>query len=466
MQFAEPLEQLAVPATHFTKGRNFPPPGEIRVYDTTLRDGEQTPGVIFSPEQKYEIAKLLSDMGVHILDLGFPAAAASDRLALQMIVQGKRKGDLRKDIELLVMCRSNKKDIDITTETLKQIGIEPKEVTYFIFTSGSDLHVKYKLGKTLLKREGKPESEWLTTPVSWYRDANVKMMCEAISYAREMGAAEVEFGGEDGSRGDVEYFNRLHLEGLKAGGTRPSWPDTVGFLTPEACDYYIPKLLSALPPKTPFVVHFHNDYGLAAVNTVRAMSHGVRVPTCTANGLGERAGNAPLHQVMVTLRDLYGVTVPGFRYEKLRQLRQLVERYSGVPVGASEPIIGEGVFAHESGIHVAGMLVDPAIYQVIDPQSVGAEIRYVLGKHTGDALVAHVLEAKKEYFAQFGITVDGTFVKRMTSVVKELMERRKAIHGSEVSDAVQAYYRAYAQLGMTERELVELAVAVGRAVPA
>lgn len=302
------------------------------------------PGVAFSPGQKYEIARALSDMGVHIFDLGFPFAALTDRHALQLIVQGKRKGDIREDVELLVMCRSTRSDIDITIKTLEEIGVDISEVTFFIFTSGSDLHLKYKIGRALLRREGKNLDEWLDLPVEYFREANLRMMCEAISYAREKGVKAVEFGGEDGSRADLEYTIQLAKAGYDAGGTRYSFPDTVGCFSPEGVDYYIPRIVKEFPGQD-LIVHFHNDFGLACINTVRAMSHGINIPTCTVNGLGERAGNAPLHQVVMTLKLLYGIEIPGFKYDMLITLRRMMEKYSGIPVGAHEPVIGEGIYS-------------------------------------------------------------------------------------------------------------------------
>jgi len=180
MEFCEPLDSLINSPENFTSGLNFPDPDKIKIYDSTLRDGEQMPGVAFSPGQKYQLAKELSDIGCDILDLGFPFAALSDRHALQLIVQGKRMGEIRPDCELLVMCRSNIKDIDATIKTLKDIHVDVTDVTFFIFTSGSDLHLKYKIGKTLLKREGRDISEWLKLPVEFYREANIKMQCDAI----------------------------------------------------------------------------------------------------------------------------------------------------------------------------------------------------------------------------------------------------------------------------------------------
>ena len=234
VELQEPLEELARDPRAFSHDLKFPPAEKIRVYDDTLRDGEQMPGVAITPEDKYELAQMLSDIGVHIMDVGFPSVSEGERETLRLILEGRRRGELRPDLEIVCMMRSTKSDIDATMRVIDDLGYRRDEVTYFIFTSASDLHVKYKLGKTLLRREGIPESEWLELPVSYYREANLRMMCEAIRYAREQGATSIEFGGEDGSRADVDYIGEIHREGLKAGGTRPSTPDTVGCYSPFA----------------------------------------------------------------------------------------------------------------------------------------------------------------------------------------------------------------------------------------
>jgi isopropylmalate/homocitrate/citramalate synthase len=301
VELQEPLAQLARDPTRFSHDLEFPPPDKIRVYDDTLRDGEQMPGVAIAPKDKYELARLLSDIGIHIMDAGFPSVSESERETLRLVLEGRRRGELRADLEVVCMMRSTKNDIDATMRVIDGLGHRRDEVTYFIFTSASDLHVKYKLGKTLLHRDGIPESEWLELPVSYYREANLRMMCEAIRYAREQGATSIEFGGEDGSRADVDYIGELHREGLKAGGTRPSTPDTVGCYSPFAVREYIPAIKAAAPG-APLVVHFHNDLGLGAWNTVMALGSGAEVFTTSVNGIGERTGNAPMHQVLMQLR--------------------------------------------------------------------------------------------------------------------------------------------------------------------
>jgi 2-isopropylmalate synthase len=459
VELREPLESLIRFPKTFTAGTAFPRAKEIRLYDTTLRDGEQTPGIAFSPEQKYELACLLSDAGVHVIDMGFPSAAGSERRALEMILAGKAKGRLRSDLEIVVMCRSNARDIDITLETLEKMGAKPRDVTFFIFTSGSDLHLKYKIGKTLLQLEGCKPEEWLDRPVSFYRQANVNMATKAIAHARSRGVEQIEFGGEDGSRADVEYLIELAKACYEAGGTRYSFPDTVGFFAPEGVDFYIPKLVAAFPDK-PLVIHFHNDFGLGAFNTVRALHHGATIPTCTVNGVGERAGNAPLHTTVMILKELYGITIPGFRYDMLWTLRRKVEEFSGLPVGATEPIIGHNVFSHETGIHTAGITIHPAIYQVIEPESVGGHLRFLFGKHSGAMAIEAVLLRHKDELTAEGVEVTPKLVQVLLQLVKEVREKKAIV--SQHLDGVRNYYAHLDRLGLTEEDLVAYARVLGR----
>src|SRR5688572_1270677 len=455
----EPLESLIAPPSRFTAGTTFSRAREFRLYDTTLRDGEQTPGVAFTPEQKYELAGMLSDAGVHLIDMGFPSAAPSERRALELILEGKAKGRIRADLEIIVMCRSNSGDIDVTLETLRKMGAQPTDCTFFIFTSGSDLHLKYKIGKTLLQLEGRKPEEWLELPVSFYREANIRMATQAIAHARARGVEQIEFGGEDGSRADVDYLVSLADACYKAGGTRYSFPDTVGFFAPEGVDYYIPKLVDAFPKK-PLVIHFHNDFGLGAYNTVRALHHGATIPTCTVNGLGERAGNAPLHTTVMMLKELYGVEVPGFRYDMLWALRRKVEEYSGIMVGASEPIIGHNVFSHETGIHTAGITIHPAIYQVVEPESVGGQLRFLFGKHSGAMAIEAVLGRHAEELKAGGVSVSPKLVQLLLRLVKEVREKKAAV--SQHLDGVRNYYSHLERLGLTEEDLVAYALVLGR----
>ena len=460
MELREPYEELAIPPTRWTGNLGFPPPERIRIYDTTLRDGEQAPGVVFTPTQKYEIACALSDLGVHILDLGFPAVGSSERETLKTIIEGKRSGRLRPDLELLVMCRALPGDIDTTLSALEDIGVSSDEITLFVFTAGSDLHVKYKLGKMLLRREGKTESQWLDLPVEWYREANKRMFAGAIRYARERGVSKIEAGNaEDGSRADIDYIIELGRAALEAGATRQAFPDTVGVFTPEAVRYCISRLVEAFPG-VDLVVHFHNDFDLATINTITAMSVGANIPTVTLGGIGERAGNTPLHSLLAALKNLYGITLPGVRYELIGEATRLASRLSGIPIQPHEPIVGTNVYAHESGIHTAGIVIDPRIYQVIDPAEFGGKPRFVFGKHSGTAVVEHVLRMHSDELAEAGVQITDELVRRVLEEVKLLREQQAALRRTE--QLVDSIYEKMSQLGISERDLVELGKLIGK----
>ncbi len=456
VELREPLEELIHSPRQFTADTTFPRANEIRLYDTTLRDGEQTPGVAFSPEQKFELACMLSDAGVHMLDVGFPSAAPSERKALKYILDARKSGRITS--EIVVMCRSSAHDIDATLEALSEMGAKPSDCSFFVFTSGSDLHLKYKLGRTLLGLEGRKPEEWLDLPVSFYREANIKMSTKAIAHARSRGVEIVEFGGEDGSRADVDYLIELAGACYDAGGARYAYPDTVGFFAPEGVDYYIPKIVAAFP-KRPLVIHFHNDFGLAAYNTVRALHHGATIPTVTVNGIGERAGNAPLHTTVMILKELYGVSIPGFRYDMLGQLRLKVEQMSGLPVAAAEPIIGHNVFTHETGIHTAGITIHPAIYQVIEPDSVGGHLRFLFGKHSGAVAVEAVLKQHEDRLKAAGVEINARLVQTLLRLIKDIRERRAA--KSDHADEIRTYYHNLNNLGLTEHDLVSYALVLG-----
>lgn len=463
MDFREPIERLIRHPREFTNHLTFPDPAQIRLYDETLRDGEQMPGVCYTPEQKYEIARRLAEIGVHVMSVGFPAASAGDRTTLQLVMQAKRRGELG-DVEIVVMCRSNPNDIDVTCETLENAGISPSEVTFFIFTSGSDLHLKYKIGKTLLKREGRDDSEWLDLPLEFYRNANVGLQCDAIRHAKARGVTRVEFGAEDGSRGDVEYFIEYFKAGLEAGGDRPAWPDTVGCLTPEAARWYCTRIVKALPAGLPMVCHFHNDYGLGTINAITALSCGFKVVSVTANGYGERAGNVKLHEFVTALNVLYGVELPGFQYAKLRELARFMERMSGVPMQPHEPIVGAKVFAHESGIHTHAMLIDRRMYEAVPAALVGGEISWVFGKHSGVALVEDTLRRHAEELARSGVELTPQLAQRVTEQVKRIREERAASQAGQA--AVEAYEAAMRALAIGEDEVTQIAIALGQPQPA
>ncbi len=310
-----------------------------------------------------------------------------------------------------------------------------------------------------MRYEGREERDWLELPLAFYRAANIRLQCDAIRHARECGIERVEFGAEDGSRGDVEYFIEYFKAGLDAGGTRPAWPDTVGTLTPEATRWYCSRIVEALPDGLPIVAHLHNDYGLGTINAITAVSCGFKVVSVTANGYGERAGNVKLHEFLVALRVLYGVELPGFQYGKVRELARFMERMSGIPLQQHEPIVGSKVFAHESGIHTQAMLIDRRMYEAVPAELVGGRTSWVFGKHTGAALVEDTLRRQRERLVRAGIEPTPELAHRVTDEVKRLREERAASSRSE--ETMELYETAMRRLSLNEDDVVEIAIALG-----
>jgi len=464
MDLREPLDALILSPRTLTAHLAFPDASAIRLYDDTLRDGEQMPGVAFSPEQKLELAALLADIGIDVMDVAFPVVSSSDARALHVILEARRAGRVRPTVDVLAMARAVASDLDAIAGIAVDAGDRPSNVSVLILSTTSDLHLKYKLGRTLLKREGRDESSWLDTPVAFYRQANIRLIVDAIRYAKSRGFERIEFAAEDASRSDLAYAVEWANACIDAGGTRFCFSDTCGVFTPEGVDHYFQPIVEALNVRggrVELTAHFHNDFGLGAINTVRAVLHGATHPSVTANGIGERAGNTSLHQFVMVLKELYGVTLPRFRYERLHELRESVERASGVPIQAHEPIVGEGVFSHESGIHTAAILVHPAIYQFIREQEVGGTHRFVFGKHSGAAAVAAVLERDAELLGAHGVVVDTALVSRVLDRVKELRDRHIAT--GDHARSVRDYYRNYHQLGISETAIVELAIELAAA---
>ncbi|MFH1258581.1 MAG: hypothetical protein ABII74_01990 [Elusimicrobiota bacterium] len=451
--FKEPLSKLINHPQKFTRGLKFPKPEQIKIYDDTLRDGEQMPGVAFTPEQKLLLAKFLSSLGVDVMDVAFPINGLSDQKALQLIVQAQKRGEIRPEIEILALCRSNSKDIDIVVDTLAEIGAKPNDVSVLILSTFSDLHIKYKLGKTLLKREGRDLSQWIETPLAVYQKANTELITEAIKYAKSRGIDRIEFASEDSSRGNLDYGLRWAKACVKAGGTRMCFSDTCGVFTPESVDYYIPPMIEALDG-VPMTAHFHNDFGLGAINTVRALSWGATYAGVTANGIGERAGNTSIHQMVMVLKELYGITLPNFKYDKLVELRKLIERYSGIPIQVHEPIIGEGVFAHESGIHTAAIVIHPAIYQFIAEEVVGGKRQFIFGKHSGSAAVEAVLQGNEKLLKSKGIKIIPELAQKLLEKVKTIREAKN----NDFQEQIDLYYKNYKNLGIPEEELIKMAL--------
>lgn len=362
-------------------------PRRVKILDTTLRDGEQTPNVALSIDDKIKIAQALDDIGVDIIEAGFPIASEWEKTAVSKIAK------LGLSSEVLGLSRSNKDDIDAV------IDCDTKSIHLFIATS--DIHLKNKLKIT--------------------RDEAIEKAIWAIDYARSHGLT-VEFSPEDATRSDLEFLKKFIKAVQEAKADRIDIPDTVGIMIPQAMGQLITELKSIC--NLPLAVHCHDDFGLSVSNSLAAVMAGVEEVHCTINGLGERAGNAALEEIAVGLRTFFGIET-NIDLKKLPHISRLVSRLTGVPVQPNKAIVGDNAFAHESGIHVHGVLGESFTYEAIAPETVGKERALIVGKHTG----THAVEAKLK---GYGISMEDTQIRDLVTRVKKLSEGGKRFDDAEL----------------------------------
>ena len=329
---------------------------KIYIFDTTLRDGEQTPGVALTVDEKMQIAQKLNNLGVDKIEVGFPASSKGE------IESARKINSLDLDSTLVGLARSLKGDIDSVIDS------DLDYVHTFIGTS--PLHRDYKLKMS--------KEKIIDTAVS------------AVEYAKDH-CLTVEFSAEDGTRTERDFLFEVFNEVVDAGVDFLDVPDTVGVLTPVLTHELITDIKNNF--STPISVHFHNDFGLATANSLTALECGANQAHVTVNGLGERTGNCSLEELVITLKVAYGIDL-GLDTTRLYSLSNLVGRFTGVKMPVNKPIVGDNAFAHESGIHVHGILNNANTYEPMSPELVGHSRRIVLGKHTG----ANALKSKlKEY---------------------------------------------------------------------
>ena len=329
---------------------------KIYIFDTTLRDGEQTPGVALTVDEKMQIAQKLNNLGVDKIEVGFPASSKGE------IESAKRINSLSLDSTLVGLARSLERDIDAVIES------DLDYVHTFIGTS--PLHRDYKL------KMSKP--------------AILETAVNAVEYAKDHGLT-VEFSAEDATRTERDFLFEVFNSVVDAGADFLDVPDTVGVLTPVFTRELITDIRNNF--SAPISVHFHNDFGLATANSLTAIECGANQAHVTVNGLGERTGNCSLEELVITLKVAYGIDL-GLDTTRLYSLSHLVGRFTGVKMPVNKPIVGDNAFAHESGIHVHGILNNANTYEPMSPELVGHSRRIVLGKHTG----ANALKSKlKEY---------------------------------------------------------------------
>ncbi|MCD6248379.1 MAG: 2-isopropylmalate synthase [Hadesarchaea archaeon] len=363
----------------------------VRVLDTTLRDGEQTPGVALNPDEKLEIAKALDDLGVDTIEAGAAVVSEGEREAIKRISKEGLKA------EICSYVRALKGDIDAA------LDCDVDSVHLVVPTS--DLHLKYRLKKT--------------------REQLKEMAIETSLYALDHGLV-VELSAEDATRTDPEFLREVLQAGANEGVQRVCICDTVGIATPEQIGELFSYITGAL--EVPVAAHCHNDFGLATANTLAAVKAGAGEVHVTINGLGERAGNAALEEVILALSKFYGIKT-GIKLEKLYQVSQLVERYTEVPVPPNKAVVGTNAFSHEAGIHTHGVLVHPSTYEPIPPETVGQRRRLVFGKHVG----SHAIESE---LRRRGIEPTREQVQEIFRRIKRLGDRGKLVTDAEWSAIV------------------------------
>lgn len=381
------------------------PKHRVKVLDTTLRDGEQTPGVALAPEQKLEIARALADLGADVIEAGAAITSEGERRALKLISKA------RLDAEICSFVRAVRADVDAA------LSCDVDSVHLVVPTS--DIHLKYKLKRT--------------------RQEVQRMALDATRYALDHGLG-VEFSAEDATRTDTAFLLKLFSAAVREGAQRVCVCDTVGVLTPEASGKLFSRLTKRI--RAPVAVHCHDDFGMATANTLAAVRAGASEVHVAVNGLGERGGNAALEEVVLALSHFHGLKTR-VKLNKLYKISKLVERHTGVPVSSTKAVVGENAFTHEAGIHVHGVLAYPGTYEPISPEVVGHHRRLVFGKHVG----THAIESE---LRRMGLKPTRPQVQEISEQVKRLGDRGKLVTDAELRAIVDAV------MGRELREVVKL----------
>jgi 2-isopropylmalate synthase len=377
----------------------------VKIFDTTLRDGEQSPGATMTSAEKLEVAHNLARLGVDIIEAGFPAASPDDLEAVRRIaleVGNPPDGSPEARVPVIAgLARANKADIDKAWEAVQ--GAKKPRIHTFLATS--PIHMKHKL---------KMDPEDVVQRVS-----------EMVTYAKSL-CADVEFSPEDAGRSEPEFLYVVLGEAIKAGATTLNIPDTVGYTTPD--EFY--KLIDGIIKNTPGMhdgitvsVHCHDDLGLATANTLAGIRAGARQAEVTVNGIGERAGNTSLEEVVMALKTRHPVfgLESGIETQQLSRISKLVSNYTGIVVQPNKAIVGSNAFAHEAGIHQDGMLKHQSTYEIMRPEDVGVnQTNLVLGKHSGRA-------ALRNRLAEMGHSLDDVELDKAFARFKDLADRKKVI---------------------------------------
>jgi len=407
----------------------------VVIFDTTLRDGEQSPGATLNTDEKLEIAKQLARLGVDVIEAGFPASSPGDLDAVRRVAT-EVKGPV-----ICGLARCVKGDIDAAWEAIQPA--ERRRIHTFIATS--DIHMKHKLRMT--------------------REQVLARTGEMVAHARSF-CEDVEFSCEDAGRSDPEFLYQVLARAIEAGATTVNIPDTVGYTTPGEFG----ELIRGIKENTPGIekaiisVHCHNDLGLAVANSLAGVVNGARQVECTINGLGERAGNAAMEEIVMGLftRESYYHLGTNIETTELYPTSRMVTRYTGLAVQANKAIVGANAFAHEAGIHQDGILKNPLTYEIMDAKTVGvSESTLVLGKLSGRHALADKLH-------QMGYHLDDDQLRRAFERFKRVADKKKivsdrdleAIVSDEVYQPVEVYALEHLQVSCGDHAIATATVSL------
>jgi 2-isopropylmalate synthase len=375
----------------------------LLIFDTSLRDGEQSPGCSMNTDEKLRLAHKLEQLGVDIIEAGFPVASTGDFEAVQLVANEIR------GTQIAALARCMKHDIEIAWEAIQ--GAARPRIHTFLATS--DIHLSFKLKMT--------------------RSDALRQAHDSVAFARSL-CEDVEFSPEDATRSDVDFLCEVLQAVVDAGATTLNIPDTVGYTTPVEYGNLIRTIRERVKGMDQVTIssHCHNDLGLAVANSLAAVSAGARQVECTINGIGERAGNASLEEVVMALyvrNDLYPVQC-GVQRHELYSTSQVLSEIIGSQVQPNKAIVGRNAFAHEAGIHQHGVLSNPLCYEIMTPESVGMpQDRLVLGKHSG----RHALAFK---YKELGFDLSGEEISHLYSRFTELADRKKKIYDQDLISLV------------------------------
>jgi len=381
-------------------------PDVIRIFDTTLRDGEQSPGATMTTEEKIQVAEQLVRLNVDIIEAGFPAASPGDLIAVKEIARRTR------GVAVAGLARANTGDINAAWEGIR----EADRPVIHVFIATSDIHLKHKL--KLNKEEALHQ---------------VKRM---VAYARNL-SPTVEFSAEDATRSEWDYLCRVCEAAIGAGATTINIPDTVGYTLPHEYETLFRYLRERVPGIDDVVMsaHCHNDLGMGTANTLAAIKAGARQVEVTVNGLGERAGNTAMEEVVMALRtrpDAFGNIRTRINTQEFLPTSQLVSQLTGIPVQPNKAVVGANAFSHEAGIHQDGMLKNRMTYEIMTPQSVGwTDTKLVLGKHSG----RHGLDAR---LRQLGHKLNAEDLKEAYRRFVSMADRKKYITDADLLYIVES----------------------------